>query len=221
MHRHFCATGVLIWLSFSSGCSERVQAPATRPARPEMPPPISTGKPEPTDSPPSSDETAAKATSTTKPVDLVESNWSELQSLIGEKKGKIVVVDIWSTSCEPCMKELPHLITLQKKYPDDVVAITFDIDYVGIKNKPPTYYRERVLKVLGSQEESTVLHRMCTTAAEDFFDEIKLDSIPSVYVYGRDGSSVKRFEGSTEQANGVSYEKRVIPFVDELVKSQK
>ena len=62
---------------------------------------------------------------------------------------------------------------------------------------------------------------MCNTAAEDFFDEIKLDSIPAVYVYGRDGSPVKRFEGSSGQADGVSYEKRVIPFVDDLVKSHK
>ena len=107
---------------------------------------------------------------------------------------------------------------MQKKYPDDVVAISFDVDYVEIKNRKPTYYRERVLEFLGSQAESKLLHRMCTTSADDLYAEINLDSIPAVYVYGRDGMLAKRFVGSGSQAEGVSYEKQIIPFVAELVK---
>lgn len=153
-----------------------------------------------------------------KPVELIDANWDELQGLIAEQQGKIVVVDIWSTACEPCMTEFPHLISLQQRFPDDVVAISFDVDYAGIKNKPPAYYRERVLNFLGSQVENQVLHRMCTTAAEELFDAIKLDSIPAVYVYGRDGQLLKRFTGSTAESEGVSYEKQVLPYVGDQIK---
>ena len=152
-----------------------------------------------------------------RPVNLVESDWAGLQSLIEQHKGKIVVVDVWSTACEPCMKEFPQLIALHQRFPHDVTAISFDVDYAGIKNKPPAYYRERVLKFLGSQIENTVLHRMSTTAAEDLFDAIKLDSIPAVYVYGRDGALLKRFNGLTGESEGVSYEKQVTPYVGDLV----
>lgn len=152
---------------------------------------------------------------------LVEADWSDLQKLIAEQKGKVVVLDVWSTACEPCMKEFPHLIALQNRFPDDVVAISFDIDYAGIKKKPVSYYRERVLKFLGSQPESTALHRMCTTAADELFTEINLDSIPAIYVYGRNGELAQRFDGSISQGEGVSYEKLVIPFVEGRVKEKE
>ena len=149
-----------------------------------------------------------------KPIELIEADWAGLQTLIGQQKGKLVVVDIWSTACEPCMKEFPHLIELQERFPEDVVAISFDVDYAGIKKKPPEFYRERVLQFLGSQPENHVLHRMCTTAADVLFNEIKLDTIPAVYVYGRDGSLLKRFDGE-----GMSYDKQVTPYVGDQVKS--
>jgi thiol-disulfide isomerase/thioredoxin len=163
-------------------------------------------------------ESSAETSSAQTAVELTECNWSELQALIAEKKGKIVVVDVWSTACEPCMKEFPHLVELQKQYPNDVVGISFDIDFAGMKNKPVNYYRERVLKFLGSQAQSSLIHRMCTTPADELFTEIKLDSIPAVYVYGREGNLAKRFEGSTDGGDGVSYQKQVVPLVEELVK---
>ena len=129
-----------------------------------------------------------------------------------------MVVDVWSTACEPCMHEFPHLITLQNSHPDDVVAISFDVDFAGIKNKPVSYYRQRVIDFLGSQIENRVVHRMCTTSADELFNEIALDSIPAIYVYNRDGTLAKRFDGSNSVGEGVSYEKQVKPFVDVLVK---
>lgn len=151
-------------------------------------------------------------------IELVETDWKGVQKLIGEQTGKIVVLDVWSTACEPCMKEFPHLIELQKAHPNDLVCISFDVDYAGMRNKPVQFYRERVLKFLSSQEKNTVLHRMCTTAADELFDEIKLDSIPAVYVYGRDGKEAKQFRGAGDGGEGISYEKQVVPFVDELLK---
>lgn len=163
---------------------------------------------------------ATETSAPVKDVELIEANWNDLQALVAEQKGKIVVVDVWSTSCEPCMKEFPHLVALQKKHPDDLVAISFDVDYIGVKKKPVAFYRERVLKFLSSQAENRILNRMCTTAADEFFTEIKLDSIPAIFVYGSDGALAKLFQGSSGGQEGVSYEKQVIPFVDELLKAQ-
>jgi thiol-disulfide isomerase/thioredoxin len=164
----------------------------------------------------SSDSPKSNATD----VVLVDATWPELLALIEQHPGKIIVVDIWSTACEPCMKEFPSLIELQQRFPDDVVGISFDVDYAGMKNKPPAYYRERVLAFLASQQENQVLHRMCTEPAEEFFNSIQLDSIPAVFVYGRDGKLLKRFEGSSGESAGVSYEKQVIPFVGDQVKTR-
>lgn len=193
-----------------AGCGETPRA--ARPTRPESetPSPVATslGTPE-------TAEAKQEPVASEKPrqnVELVEATWADLLALVEQHKGKIVVVDLWSTACEPCMTEFPHLIELHQRFPDDVVAISFDVDYAGIKNKPPAYYRERVLEFLGSQAENKVIHRMCTTAADELFTEIKLDTIPAIYVFGRDGTILKRFDNE-----GVSYEKQVIPFVGNQV----
>lgn len=159
-----------------------------------------------------------------KAVDLKEMNWDQLQELVASYKGKIVVVDVWSTSCEPCLRELPRLMDLQQRHPADVVCISFDCDYDGRKTRPVAYYRERVLKALTSLHAETVVNAMCTMAADELFQKIDLDSIPAVYVYDRTGKVAKRFDNRTpvgESEEGISYEKQIDPLVAELVKAEK
>ncbi len=148
-------------------------------------------------------------------------DWKQALALVAEHKGKVVVVDIWSTSCEPCLKEFPHLVALQKQHGNDVVCVSFDCDYIGAKNKPVDYYRERVLKALTDMKAETILNLISTVAADELFVELELDSIPAVYVFDREGKLSKRFDNRTPAGGGVegiSYEKQIDPLVAELVK---
>jgi len=50
-------------------------------------------------------------------------------SLADFKGKKVVVLDFWSTTCDPCMAEMPHLVDLYKRYKDRgliVLAISLD-----------------------------------------------------------------------------------------------
>lgn len=200
----------LVLLSvLSVGCAQRV------PARPERPAADASDTAKATEADRKMD---TPEVAQLKAVELVEANWTELQALIAEQKGKVVVVDLWSTACEPCMKEFPRLVELQAEYPNDIQAISFDLDFAGIKNKPVSYYRERVLKFLGAQKENKILHRMCTKAADELFEEIQLNSIPAIYVFSRDGMLAKRFEGEG-QTDGASYDSNVTPFVKQLIQT--
>jgi cytochrome c biogenesis protein CcmG/thiol:disulfide interchange protein DsbE len=61
---------------------------------------------------------------------------------IGDYKGKIVLLNYWATWCAPCIKEMPELNRLQKKYQDEglVVIVLSDEDkekLIKFANKKP------------------------------------------------------------------------------------
>jgi thiol-disulfide isomerase/thioredoxin len=145
-------------------------------------------------------------------------DWPATQKLIAAKKGKIVVLDAWSTSCIPCIKEFPNLVALQKSHKDDVVCVSLNLDYIGLKAKPPEFYQERVLKFLAKQE-AAFDNVLCSEEAEQMFEKLEIPSIPAVFVYGRDGKLVKTFDNSDAktEADGFTY-KDVTALVDELRK---
>lgn len=135
-------------------------------------------------------------------VTLQIADWEETLERVAAHKGKIVVLDAWSTSCAPCMKEFPNLVKLHKKYGGkDVVCMSLACDYAGIKNKPPEFYREKVLKFL-TRQGASFENLLSSVPSEELFDQkMQLSSIPAVYVYGRDGKLVKRFDNSDAKSD--------------------
>jgi thiol-disulfide isomerase/thioredoxin len=152
-----------------------------------------------------------------KPVQLDEGSWDDLKKYVAKQKGKVVVVDLWSTSCLPCMKEFPHLVELSRKYPRRVVCVSFSCDFYGVASKPPSYYRPNVEKFL-RKKKATFKNFLSTTPSDDLFEKIDLASIPAVLVFGPDGKLAKRFDNDEleDDADPFSYKKQIIPLVNKL-----
>lgn len=150
-------------------------------------------------------------------VEVQIASWNDTLKLVAAHKGKIVVLDAWSTSCLPCMKEFPNLVKLHKEHGKEVACMSFATDYVGFKDKPPEFYRERVLKFLEKQE-ATFQNVLSNVPIDDLYAQMKLSAIPAVYVFGRDGKLVKRFDNEQAGTNdeGFTY-KDVLKVVDELL----
>ena len=216
--RQSLAWSVAVMLTVFIGCK-----PPPRPVRPAAPASIP-NEPVATATTEAIAPTSASSNATTNPaksIDLRAMNWEQAQAVVAEHKGKVVVVDVWSTSCEPCLQEFPHLVALQQRHPNDVVCVSFDCDYIGAKNKPLDYYRERVLKALTELKSETIINLISTVPADDLFQQMDLDSIPAVYVFDRDGKVAKRFDNRTPVGGGqegISYEKQIDPLVAELIK---
>lgn len=152
-------------------------------------------------------------------VTLQPHTWDELQASLKDHAGKVIVIDFWSTSCEPCLREFPQLVALQEKHGKDVVGISVNCDYIGLKKKPPEFYRDRVTKTLTDLKAQPLINVLCTQPSDDLFAALKVDSIPAVFVYGRDGKLAHRFDNRTSKGEeGVSYEKQVTPAVTALLK---
>jgi thiol-disulfide isomerase/thioredoxin len=125
-------------------------------------------------------------------VALKTLDYNAIQELIASHKGKVVVMDCWSTSCEPCMREFPKLVALHKKHGADKVAcISLSFDYEGIGK--PEEVRPGVLEFLEKQQ-ATFDNILCSEESDTLRKKMELSSIPAVYVYDRDGNA-KRFEG--------------------------
>jgi len=169
------------------------------------------------------DEKPAAQPATAASVELQPGTWKDITTLVAKNKGKIVVVDVWSTSCAPCMQEFPGLVRLQQAHPEKVVCISFNVDYVGIKNKPADFYRPKVEAFLKKQQAQFV-NILCTEESDKFFADQELSSIPAVYVYGTDGKLAKRFDESLLQEGreeAFTYEEDIVPFVKQQLAGGK
>ena len=55
---------------------------------------------------------------------------------LSDHRGKIVLLEFWSTTCGPCLPEIPHLKTLHEELPNSdfkIIGITHDKDLTRLK----------------------------------------------------------------------------------------
>lgn len=141
-------------------------------------------------------------------VTLVVKDYDGLQALIASKKGKVVVVDAWSTYCDPCMKEFPGLVGLHKKYgPEKVACISMCTNYSGI-GKPEDEIAEPLAFL--KKQGATFDNLLSSDADEALYKKLKIASIPCIFVYDADGKLAKLFDKETTY---VEVEKVVAPLV--------
>lgn len=151
-------------------------------------------------------------------IALSETNWAGVQKLVAKHKGRVVVLDIWTTTCPGCLEKFPDFVALQKTFGRDVVLISVNCDYDGIEGKPPSYYRKNVLKFLRKQK-AAFDNVMLNVSLLSFLEAEKLNSTPAMYVYDRSGKLVKRFDNdkATKEADEFTM-KQVRALVAKLAK---
>ncbi|MFQ5734440.1 MAG: TlpA family protein disulfide reductase [Planctomycetaceae bacterium] len=146
-------------------------------------------------------------------------DWKGTQKLIARHKGKVVVVDFWATWCKPCVKELPELVALQKRFPKDVVTISYNADNDGTENIAKEVV-PRVLKVLKRLKAARVINVVSRQTDEETYEAVGIDSVPTIFVYGRDGKLAKKIDVNSAGGKDVSYQTHVLPVVKKLIEQK-
>jgi thiol-disulfide isomerase/thioredoxin len=160
------AAALLLGGSFFSGCSNSTQLAQTQPGQTQ----------------------AAAPAITLQILDL-----DGIQKFIAAHRGKIVVLDCWSTSCPPCIEEFPKLVALHNKYDvSNLACISLSFDFEGPGQ--PTEVQPTVLKFLQTQH-ATFENVLGGEPSDVLLKKMNLASIPAVFVYDRQGN-LHRFEGS-------------------------
>lgn len=147
-------------------------------------------------------------------VTLTAATWEEIKAK-ATKTGKVTVVDVWSLACEPCLKEFPGLVAIDREMGDSVACFAVDSDYDGRKTKPAESYRPRVeafLKSVGAKFPNF----LCTTPSDELFTELEIESIPAVLVFDAKGKLVRKFVDAGDDA-GFTYHDNIVPFIKELL----
>src|SRR3990172_769253 len=108
---------------------------------------------------------------------------SELEAVLGNNKGKVVIVDLWATWCPPCRKEIPGFINLYNKYKGngvEIIGIAFDEN--GVEVVPP------FIKKMG-------INYSVYLDGGDIAQVYDLQAYPTTIIYGKDGKEANKHIG--------------------------
>lgn len=144
-------------------------------------------------------------------------SWKELQQWVAQQRGNVVVLDLWSTWCETCLKEFPHFVALHQQKLPQVVCASVNLDFTGGKVGIADEERQPVIEFL-QQQGGPLQNFMISDGDEAVFRAIKVASIPVALVYDREGNLHKVFKNDDlEFGNkGFTYEKDILPVVKKL-----
>jgi thiol-disulfide isomerase/thioredoxin len=143
--------------------------------------------------------------------------WDEIENEIAAATGNIVVVDLWSHGCPPCLREFPELVALARRYPQGLVCIGVNLDYIGVASRPPESYLPRVEQFL-TKQQATFLNFLCSTPDAEVYEQLGISSLPAILIFDAQGGQVAVLtESMLEPGQELTYADRVEPLVRPLV----
>lgn len=126
------------------------------------------------------------------PVAITTVDHAGLMREVARHRGKVVVLDCWSTSCPPCVKEFPGLVRLAAAHPEDVACLSLAVDYEGIGAADDVL--PAVREFLERVGAGRVINMVSTEESDAIYRKLDLASVPAVYVWRPDGTLAMRFD---------------------------
>lgn len=103
---------------------------------------------------------------------------------VSEKKGKVVMLNLWGIWCGPCREEMPHLVEMQKQYADkgfEVIGLN-----IGDKDGGPENMDE--IKKFGDKTGlNYTLARFNPMSVRQFYLITKQEVVPQSMIIDRQG----------------------------------
>jgi thiol-disulfide isomerase/thioredoxin len=116
-------------------------------------------------------------------------NLDETTYKLQDKKGKVVLVNLWATWCGPCIGEMPHLIEMQEKYRDqgfEIIGLDTDDES---KEEIEAFAAKHKLNYQLGWANSDIMTEMVKLS--------KMNGIPQSILINREGQLTGVFTGGS------------------------
>jgi thiol-disulfide isomerase/thioredoxin len=141
------------------------------------------------------------------PVKLVKPEQYRAR-VVAAKKGRVVLVNFWATWCDPCLEEMPALVSAAKGFSAKDLAVAL----VSTDSLKKT---RDVQKFLASGKIPFVCWQAKSLDPQRFIDAVDKSwngAVPYTLVYDRKGELVARLAGpQTEKSFGEAVRKALAP----------
>lgn len=103
---------------------------------------------------------------------------------ISDKKGKVLMLNIWGTWCGPCRQEMPHLIEMQNTYRDNGFEV-LGLNIGGNDGQPESI--EDIQRFAAEMKLNYTLARSPRQATAAFYSISKQQVVPQSMLIDREG----------------------------------
>ena len=107
---------------------------------------------------------------------------------LADYKGRIVLVNVWATWCEPCRAEMPSMEKLYREFgPQGLVIVAVSVDDPGTEEQIRSFVREFGLTF-------EILH----DPAKDIARRYQVTGYPESFIIGREGTIRRKVFAATD-----------------------
>lgn len=143
---------------------------------------------------------------TVQPVEALDE--AGLQKLVGERKGKLLFVNVWATWCAPCVEEFPDLVKLAQHYNGE------NVEVIAISADFPDEIDSKILPFLKKQQVSFKTYVAQFENQDAFINSFNTSwngALPATFIYDTEGkqrffiigkSNFDRFKNEIEKVRG-------------------